>query len=148
VIYENTQTISKNWRRVFLIICVLFVLGPNIAAGFFASKGFSLILVAAVFGVYFAFVRPFMSATTVVTFEHFEFRFAYGWPRTRLQRSEILSHKITYISGWVGTGIRGVSGGWLWRVWGRSCVEIRKANGKRLVIGTDDPEGLSRALSS
>jgi len=148
VIYENTQTISKNWRRVFLIICVLFVLGPNIAAGFFASKGFSLILVAAVFGIYFAFVRPFMSATTVVTFEHFEFRFAYGWPRTRLQRSEILSHKITYISGWVGTGIRGVSGGWLWRVWGRSCVEIRKANGKRLVIGTDDPEGLSRALSS
>ena len=148
MIYENTQTISKNWRRVFLIICVLFVLGPNIAAGFFASKGFSLILVAAVFGIYFVFVRPFMSATTVVTFEHFEFRFAYGWPRTRLQRSEILSHKITYISGWVGTGIRGVSGGWLWRVWGRSCVEIRKANGKRLVIGTDDPEGLSRALSS
>ncbi len=148
MIYENTQIISKNWRRVFLIICVLFVLGPNIAAGFFASKGFSLILVAAVFGIYFAFVRPFMSATTVVTFEHFEFRFAYGWPRTRLQRSEILSHKITYISGWVGTGIRGVSGGWLWRVWGRSCVEIRKANGKRLVIGTDDPEGLSRVLSS
>jgi len=148
VIYENTQTISKNWRRVFLIICVVFVLGPNITAGFFASKGVSWILMVAVFGIYFAFVRPFMSATTLVTFEHFEFRFAYGWPRTRLPRSEILSHEITYISGWVGTGIRGVSGGWLWRVWGRSCVEIRKANGKRLVIGTDDPEGLLRALSS
>ena len=148
MIYENTQTISKNWKRVFLTVCVVFVLGPNVIAGFFASKGVLWILIVAALGVYFAFVRPFMSATTVVTFEHFEFRFAYGWPRTRLPRSEILSHEITQISGWVGTGIRGVSGGWLWRVWGRSCVEIRKANGKRLVVGTNDPEGLSRALNS
>ena len=148
MIYENTQTISKNWKRVFLAVCVVFLLGPNVIAGFFASKGVSWILIAAVLGIYFAFIRPFMSATTVVTFEYFEFRFAYGWPRTRLLRSEILSHEITQISGWVGTGIRGVSGGWLWRVWGRSCVEIRKDNGKRLVVGTNDPEGLSRALNS
>lgn len=148
MIYENTQTISKNWKRVFLAVCVVFLLGPNVIAGFSASKGVSWILIAAVLGIYFAFIRPFMSATTVVTFEHFEFRFAYGWPRTRLLRSEILSHEITQISGWVGTGIRGVSGGWLWRVWGRSCVEIRKVNGKRLVVGTNDPEGLSRALNS
>ncbi len=148
MIYENTQTISKNWRRVFLIVSIFFILGPNVVAGSFTSKGISWILVAAVFVIYFAFIRPFMSATTVVTFEHFEFRFAYGWPRTRLLRSEILSHEITEISGWVGAGIRGVSGGWLWRVWGRSCVEIRKANGKRLVVGTNDPEGLSRALNS
>ena len=148
MIYENTQTISKNWKRVFLAVCVVFLLGPNVIAGFSASKGVSWILIAAVLGIYFAFIRPFMSATTVVTFEHFEFRFAYGWPRTRLLRSEILSHEITQISGWVGTGIRGVSGGWLWRVWGHSCVEIRKANGKRLVVGTNDPEGLSRALNS
>ena len=148
MIYENTQTISKNWKRVFLAVCVVFLLGPNVIAGFSASKGVSWILIAAVLGIYFAFIRPFMSATTVVTFEHFEFRFAYGWPRTRLLRSEILSHEITQISGWVGTGIRGVSGGWLWRVWGRSCVEIRKVNGKRLVVGTNDPEGLLRALNS
>ena len=148
MIYENTQTISRNWRMVFLTVCFLFILGPNIAAGSFASKGVSCILIAGVFVIYFAFIRPFMSATTVVTFEYFEFRFAYGWPRTRLPRSEILSQEITEISGWVGTGIRGVSGGWLWRVWGRSCVEIRKANGKRLVVGTNDPEGLSRALNS
>ena len=148
MIYENTQTISKNWKRVFLAVCVVFLLAPNVIAGFFAPKGVSWILIVAVFGIYFAFVRPFMSATTVVTFEYFEYRFAYGWPRTRLLRSEIISHEITEISGWVGTGIRGVSGGWLWRVWGRCCVEIRNANGKWLVVGTNDPEGLSRALNS
>ena len=100
------------------------------------------------FAIYYGFIRPFMSATTFVTFEYFEFRFAYGWPRTRLLRSKIVDHQIVEISGWVGTGIRGVSGGWLWRVWGRNCVEIRKTNGKRLVVGTDDPEGLSQALNS
>ena len=148
MIYENTQTISKNWKRVFLAVCVVFLLAPNVIAGFFAPKGVSWILIVAVLGIYFAFIRPFMSATTVVTFEYFEYRFAYGWPRTRLLRSEIISHEITQISGWVGTGIRGVSGGWLWRVWGRGWVEIRKANGKRLVVGTNDPEGLLRALNS
>ena len=148
MIYEHTQNVSKKWKRGFLAIGILFVLGPNIAAGSFTSKSVSWILILTVLVIYYAFIRPFMSATTVVTFEHFEFRFSYGWPRTRLLRSEILSHEITEISGWVGAGIRGVSGGWLWRVWGRSCVEIRKANGKRLVVGTNDPEGLSRALNS
>ena len=148
MIYEHTQSISKNWRKLFLIFCVLFVVGPNIAAGSFTSKSVSWILIVTVFVIYFVFIRSFMSATTVVTFEQFEFRFSYGWPRTRLARSEIVSHEIVEISGWVGTGIRGVSGGWLWRVWGRSCVEIRKVNGKRLLVGTDDPEGLSQALNS
>ena len=132
---------------LFLIFCVLFLVGPNIAAGSFTSKSVSWILIVTVFVIYFVFIRSFMSATTVVTFEQFEFRFSYGWPRTRLPRSEIVSHEIIEISGWVGAGIRGISGGWLWRVWGRSCVEIRKVNGKRLVVGTDDPEGLSQALN-
>jgi hypothetical protein len=132
---------------LFLIFCVLFLVGPNIAAGSFTSKSVSWILIVTVFVIYFVFIRSFMSATTVVTFEQFEFRFLYGWPRTRLPRSEIVSHEIIEISGWVGAGIRGISGGWLWRVWGRSCVEIRKVNGKRLVVGTDDPEGLSQALN-
>ena len=132
---------------LFLIFCVLFLVGPNIAAGSFTSKSVAWILIVTVFVIYFVFIRSFMSATTVVTFEQFEFRFSYGWPRTRLPRSEIVSHEIVEISGWVGTGIRGISGGWLWRVWGRSCVEIRKVNGKRLVVGTDDPEGLSQALN-
>ena len=113
---------------------------------------FALLLI--IISVYFTFnIKLDASSDTLIlkndkTFEYFEYRFAYGWPRTRLLRSEIISHEITEISGWVGTGIRGVSGGWLWRVWGRSCVEIRKANGKRLVVGTNDPEGLLRALNS
>ena len=148
MIYEHTQNVSKKWKRTFLTIVILFLLGPNIATGSFTSKSVSWILILMVLVIYYAFIRPFMSATTVVTFEQFEFRFSYGWPRTQLARSEIVSHEIVEISGWVGTGIRGVSGGWLWRVWGRSCVEIRKVNGKRLLVGTDDPEGLSQALNS
>ncbi len=148
MIYEHTQNVSKKWKRTFLTIVILFLLGPNIATGSFTLKSVSWILILTVLVIYYAFIRSFMSATTVVTFEQFEFRFSYGWPRTQLARSEIVSHEIVEISGWVGTGIRGVSGGWLWRVWGRSCVEIRKVNSKRLVVGTDDPEGLSQALNS
>tara|TARA_Y100000590_G_scaffold48699_1_gene51602 strand:+ start:200 stop:628 length:429 start_codon:yes stop_codon:yes gene_type:complete len=91
----------------------------------------------------------FLEATTVVTDEYFEFKFRYGWVRTKLFRHEIASHQMRDVSQWWGLGVRGIPGGWLWRIWGRSCVEIHKIKGgKRLVIGTDDPEGLSQALSN
>lgn len=44
------------------------------------------------------------------------------------------------IDGW---GIHYVPGrGWTWNVQGRDCVEIELASGKRLRVGTDDPDGL------
>jgi hypothetical protein len=74
--------------------------------------------------------------------------FTYGWPRRTIQRSEIQSFEIVRNSPIWGWGIRWIPGGWLWNVWGLDAVELRLAGGRRLRIGTDDPDGLLAALST
>ncbi|MEC9030804.1 MAG: hypothetical protein VYB15_02890 [Planctomycetota bacterium] len=39
-------------------------------------------------------------------------------------------------------------GGWVWNIWGYDCVDIDSAEGKKLRLGTDDPEGLAAFLVS
>ena len=39
-------------------------------------------------------------------------------------------------------------GGWVWNLWGFDCVDIDFTGGKKLRLGTDDPEGLAAFLNS
>ena len=45
-------------------------------------------------------------------------------------------------------GIRWWGHGWLYNVSGFKAVEIELASGKRLRIGTDEPERLAQAISA
>ena len=47
------------------------------------------------------------------------------------------------LNGW---GMRYISHGRLWNVWGLDAVELQLRNGTRFRIGTDEPEALLRAL--
>jgi len=48
------------------------------------------------------------------------------------------------LDGW---GIHmSIRGGWVWNLWGRSCVVVRYKNGGTLRIGTDDAENLIEFL--
>jgi hypothetical protein len=49
------------------------------------------------------------------------------------------------LDGW---GIHlSVRGGWVWNIWGRNCVVIRRRQGT-IRVGTDDPVGLSEYLKA
>ncbi len=39
-------------------------------------------------------------------------------------------------------------GGWVWNLWGFDCVDIDSTGGKKLRLGTDDPEGLAVFLKT
>ena len=39
-------------------------------------------------------------------------------------------------------------GGWVWNLWGFDCVDIDSTGGKKLRLGTDDPEGLAAFLKT
>lgn len=48
------------------------------------------------------------------------------------------------LDGW---GIHlSIRGGWVWNLWGRTCVVVRFKNGGTLRIGTDDAENLAGFL--
>jgi hypothetical protein len=50
------------------------------------------------------------------------------------------------LDGW---GIHlSIRGGWVWNLWGRTCVVVRFKNGGTLRIGTDDAGNLARFLES
>jgi len=36
--------------------------------------------------------------------------------------------------------------GWLWNVWGFRAVKFVLRNGRRVTLGTDDPQGLLTAI--
>lgn len=52
--------------------------------------------------------------------------------------------RTTVLDGW---GIHmSLDGGWVWNLWGFNCVDVHFKQGRRLRIGTDDPEGLESFL--
>jgi hypothetical protein len=65
----------------------------------------------------------------------------------RVKYSDIGSVEIgrtTLLDGW---GIHlSVRGGWVWNLWGRTCVVVCFKNGGTLRIGTDDAENLVKFL--
>ncbi|MDP6602464.1 MAG: hypothetical protein QGH76_09240 [Phycisphaerales bacterium] len=50
-----------------------------------------------------------------------------------------------WIYGW---GIRLTPGGWLYNVSGLEAVQVQLRTGRRFRIGTDDPDGLSKAIAA
>jgi hypothetical protein len=50
----------------------------------------------------------------------------------------------TWIQGW---GVRKISNGWMYNVWGLDAVELELVSGDIFRIGTDEPEKLHTAIS-
>ena len=67
--------------------------------------------------------------------------------RRRILYSDIKSveqSRTTFFDGW---GIHlSPGGGWTWNLWGFDCVDVYFKKGRRLRIGTNDPEGLESFL--
>ena len=62
----------------------------------------------------------------------------------RLEKVEVSRSRL--LDGW---GIHLCTrGGWVWNLWGFDCVDIDFTGGKKLRLGTDDPEGLAAFLNS
>ncbi len=62
---------------------------------------------------------------------------------TEIEKVEI--GRTLLLDGW---GIHlSIRGGWVWNLWGRSCVVVHYKNGGTLRIGTDDAENLAGFLN-
>ncbi len=66
--------------------------------------------------------------------------------QTRIQYDDMREVEVgrtTILEGW---GIHvSLRGGWVWNIWGRDCVVIRRRRGT-IRVGTDDPQGLAEFL--
>ncbi len=75
-------------------------------------------------------------------------QFGVGIIRKRMQLSDVESCTKVRNPWYYGLGIRYTPRGWLYNIYGLSAIELLMRNGKSCRIGTDDPEGLAKALGA
>ncbi len=111
----------------------------------FASVGADLIGLLALLGaILVAFL--FGSLTVEVDRSEVRLRFGVGLIRRTWKVKDIASAEAVRNPWYTGWGIRYLPGRTVYNVSGFDAVEITLKNGKRYRIGTNDPEGLERAI--
>jgi len=84
----------------------------------------------------------FYCLTVIGTVDTLEMRFGVGLVRKKFRLSEIVTAQPHRTAWWDGWGIHGTTQGLLFNVSGFDAVKITMTNGKRYIIGTNDPGGL------
>lgn len=89
----------------------------------------------------------FGTLTVVVDGTSVEVRFGpVSLLRERIAFADVTHARAVRNSPLNGWGIRYISHGRLWNVWGLDAVELQLRNGTRFRIGTDEPQALLQAL--
>jgi hypothetical protein len=88
----------------------------------------------------------FYNLTVKIDATHLTFRFGVGLIHRRIALADIVAVQTVRNSVWHGWGIHRTPHGWLYNVSGWEAVEIQRASGKALRLGTDEPIRLAQAL--
>ncbi|MEA2764433.1 MAG: hypothetical protein QOK07_837 [Gemmatimonadaceae bacterium] len=88
----------------------------------------------------------FSSLTVEIGDGELRFHFGPGFWRKRYPLAEVTDAEVALSSWWEGWGIRLTPRGMLYNVSGTRAVEIKLRSGRRLRIGTDEPEELVQAI--
>lgn len=132
---------------------------PFIVTGFFAVIAFTTFIFSnnepgAVIGVLGAMVvivtvvYAFSRLTVVVGPSELTARFTWGWPNRVISLDDLSSYAQVRNKWWYGLGVRlAPNGAWIFNVWGLDAVELELESGKKLRIGTDEPDRLIAAIA-
>lgn len=88
----------------------------------------------------------FINLTVTVDGKAVRIAFGVGLIRKNFPLDEIESVRAVRNSFWYGWGIRLTPHGWLFNVSGFDAVELQLRNGRRVRIGTDEPERLCETI--
>lgn len=89
----------------------------------------------------------FSMLTVQVGAETVEWFFRGGFWRVRLRLADIVEATPVQNRWWYGWGIRRTPHGWLYNVRGLSAVEFRTRSGRRVRVGSDEPEALAAEIA-
>jgi hypothetical protein len=101
------------------------------------------LIFAVVGGVLFIFNR----LTVTVAAGTVDAAFGFGWPSRSINVLDIVAIRQVRNQWWYGFGVRRVTNGWMYNVWGLDAVELELNSGHVFRIGSDDCSDLLAALS-
>jgi hypothetical protein len=124
----------------------------GIPLGFFGATGVFLIASGhvgvglAVVGMGTLVATLFGWLTVSVDSSALHLMFGIGYRRA-IPLAEVRTVTPSRSPWWAGWGIRFVPRGFLYNVSGRQVVDLELSNGRRVMIGTEDPAGLADAIN-
>ena len=134
-------------RFVLGVMCVVF---GSLAMGLFIATGKpeTTIGFAIPGAVLFLVAILFHCLTVRVSDGAIRLSFGIGLIGKSFAISGIESTKVTQSRWYNGWGIKMIKGGWLFNVSGFGAVELNMKNGKRYMIGSDEPDRLHEAIEA
>lgn len=137
--YKHTQ---PGWTTVIFFVPVF----AGIAVAYFLSGQIWVLAVAAAFAL---ILLQFFSITASVDDEAIRISMGIGLIRKTIPLAEVAAASPVRNKWWFGWGVRYLGPeGWMYNVSGLDAVALEYTSGKKFRIGTDDPEGLARAITS
>lgn len=126
------------------------VLFGLIGAGIFVGAGLAgqWVIAGSIGGVMAFVLLLFHDLRVDVEAEKICLRFGIGLLRKSVPLADVKACRRVRNNPLYGWGIRYIGRGWLYNVSGLDAVELDLASGRRLRIGTDDPEGLEQAINA
>jgi hypothetical protein len=121
----------------------------HVQHGYFGVGSVALMVIAGVFSLPEMFAESTMGgwvlagslmAIAVLVGGNVNASFGLGWPRKSIDLSDVVrvaAVRNTWIQGW---GVRKISGGWMYNVWGLDSVEFEMTSGELARIGTNDSD--------
>ena len=107
-----------------------------------------LLLRLAMLGGLAAVGAAFRSLTITVDDEDVRVQFGGGMITRTVPLKSVSSVNVIRTTPIQGFGIHWLGDGWHYNIYGLNAVELRHHDGKRTVVGSDDAENLSQAISS
>ena len=75
-----------------------------------------------------------------------KWNFGFGLIAKSVPTAKIVANQVVRNKAWWGVGIRFIPQGFLYNVSGLSAVELTLDDGKRIRIGSDEPDQFNRAI--
>ena len=140
--YRHTQT---GWLLRILVIApalLLFVLGPVMHAPGVQFIWLPIVALLGLLGVLFS--------TLTIEIDDTDLRWRFGlgvWSKSVALADIVIASPVRN-PWWYGLGIHLTPYGWLYNVGGLDAVQIVLRDGRRVRLGTDEPDALAQALAS
>ena len=86
----------------------------------------------------FLVVLLFSRLEVTVDSENVMAAFGFGWPKKVVALEDVVAVREVRNTWWQGWGIRRISNGWTYNVWGLDAVELELSDGRAFRLGSDD----------
>jgi hypothetical protein len=144
--YEHTQRSSF----LFLVNCIVALVPiALLVTGMLARTPPQVqltLLAVTVLSLGLAFA--FSSLTVAVRDGQFSWWFGPGVIKRSVPLSTIAAVEPATTTVWNGWGVHLTARGWLYNIAGRKAVLVTLRDGKRFLVGTDEPERLTKAIAT